>query len=218
MSSRRNIVLNFKEQELFECGATLLALLAFPTADETELADIVASLCSEHLRAMFRQSGNPDELVKAKYAFRDVKAIRRDLKALDRLIRDRMAATLLAIPLLQDAVGHRPNLPATVNRLSLNQLSEFAMAAANQSSPENFETRIWRPSLAVIHLAVGVAVAINDRERAGEERTGYGNLIADPDFVARVLKETIFAENIIKNNSLPIEHQNLVSIELVGLE
>jgi hypothetical protein len=111
-------------------------------------------------------------------------------------MRDRMAAAHVAIALLQNAIGHRPNLPDSVERLSLNQLSEFAMGEANQSSPENFETRIWRPSLPVIHLAAAVAVAINDRERAGEKRTGYGNLIADPEFVTKVLNYIEEFENI----------------------
>ena len=217
MSSRRSIVLN-KKQELFECGATLLALLAFPRADDTKLAEIVASLRSEHLRAKFQQSGNPDERVKAKYAFRAAGTIKRDLRTFDRSIRDRMAAAHVAVAMLQKAVGHTPKLPASVTRLSLNQLSAFAMGTANQSNPENFETRVWRASLPVIHLAIGFGVAISNRERAGEARTGYGDLIADQEFISSVLTETIFAENVIKNNKLSINIQDLISIQIAGPE
>jgi hypothetical protein len=61
-----------------------------------------------------------------------------------------MVAAKVAIAFLQTAVGHRPNLASSVKRRSLNQLSELVMREANQSSPENFETRVWRPSLPVI--------------------------------------------------------------------
>jgi hypothetical protein len=215
MSPPRKLVLDSKNQSLFECGAALLALLAFPSSTDAEWAEIAASLCSAHLRAKFNEAGNPEELVKAKYAFRDEQTIRKDLKKLDRLVRDRMVAAHVAIALLQNAIGHRPNLPRDMKRLSLNQLSEFAMRQAKQSIPENFETRIWRASLPVIHLAAAVAVAVNDRESLGAKRTSYGNLIADVEFVAKVLKYTKENEIIIKTNKLPIKSEKLVSIRLV---
>jgi hypothetical protein len=210
-----SLVLNARSQTLFECGAAILALLAFPSASDPERAQIAASLCASHLRAMFEDAGDPDEFVKVKYAFRDLKTIKEDLKKLDRLVRDRMVAANVAIAFLQNAVGHRPNLPSSVKRLSINQLAQWVMEEANQSVPENFETRVWRPSLPVIHLAAAVAVAINDRERMGEERTSYGNLIADDEFMVNVLTNTKEYEIIIKNSELPIDAEKLVSIQLV---
>jgi hypothetical protein len=215
MSPPRKLVLDSKNQSLFECGAALLALLAFPSSTDGERAEIAVSLCSAHLRAKFKEAGNPEELVKAKYAFRDEGTIRKDLKKLDRLVRDRMVAAHVAIAFLQNAIGHRPNLPRDVKRLSLNQLSEFAMGLANQSIPENFKTRIWRPSRPVLHLAAAVAVAINDRERMGEERTFYGNVITDVEFLFDVLRYTKEHEIIIKTSKLPIRAEKLVSIEMV---
>jgi hypothetical protein len=215
MSPPRKLVLDSKNQGLFECGAALLALLAFPSSTDGERAEIAASLCSAHLRAKFKEAGNPEELVKAKYAFRDEGTIRKDLKKLDRLVRDRMAAAQVAIAFLQNAIGHRPNVPRDVKRLSLNQLSVFAMRQAKQSIPENFETRIWRASLPVIHLAAAVAVTISDRERMGEERSSYGNIITDVEFLFDVLRYTKEHEIIIKTSKLPIKTEKLVSIQLV---
>jgi hypothetical protein len=215
MCPPRKLVLDSKSQNLFECGAALLALLAFPSSTDAERAEIAASLCSAHLRAKFKEAGNPEELVKAKYAFRDEATIRKDLKKLDRLVRDRMVAAHVAIAFLQNAIGHRPNLPREVKRLSLNQLSEFAMRQAKQSIPENFETRIWRATLPVIHLAAAVAVTISDRERMGEERTSYGDMITNVEFLFDVLKYTKEHEIIIKTNKLPIRTEKLVSIQLV---
>jgi hypothetical protein len=215
MCPPRKLVLDSKSQNLFECGAALLALLAFPSSTDAERAEIAASLCSAHLRAKFKEAGNPEELVKAKYAFRDEATIRKDLKKLDRLVRDRMVAAHVAIAFLQNAIGHRPNLPREVKRLSLNQLSEFAMRQAKQSIPENFETRIWRATLPVIHLAAAVAVTISDRERMGGERTSYGDMITNVEFLFDVLKYTKEHEIIIKTNKLPIRTEKLVSIQLV---
>jgi hypothetical protein len=215
MPPPRKLVLDAKNQSFFECGASLLALLAFPSSNDADRAEIAASLCSTHLRAKFKEAGNPEELVKAKYAFRDEGTIRKHLKNLDRLVRDRMVAAHVAIAFLQKAVGHSPNLPSDVKRISLNQLSEFAMGLANQSNPENFKTRVWRPSRPVLHLAAAVAVATSDRERIGQTETRYGNLFADQDFVAEVLTNTIEYELLIKNNKLPIKGDKLVSIQLV---
>lgn len=215
MSPPRKLVLDSKNHSLFECGAALLALLAFPSSTDAVRTEIVTSLCSDHLRANFKEAGNPEELVKAKYAFREEGTIRKDLKKLDRLVRDRMVAAHVAIAFLQNAIGLRPNLPGDVKRISLNQLSVFAMGLANQSIPENFKTRIWRPSRPVLHLAAAVAVAINDRERMGEERTSYGNIISDIDFLFDVLRYTREHEILIKRSKLPFDTAELVSIELV---
>ena len=215
MPSPPPLVLDAREQTLFECGAALLALLAFPSATDTEREEIAASLCASHLKAIFEKSGNPNERVKAKYAFRREQTIKRDLRTIDRRIRDRMVAAKVAIAFLQNAVGHSPNLPSSVERLSLNQLSELVMEEADQSDPDNFETRVWRESLPVIYLAAAVAVAINDRERKGEEMTSYGNLIADDDFMANVLIYVKEFEIIIKNSNLPIDPTKLVSVKLV---
>jgi hypothetical protein len=215
MSSARELVLDARSQTRFECGAALFALLAFPSATDTRRTEIATSLCAAHLRAMFEQSGDPNELVKAKYAFRDARTIKTDLKIVDRLVRDRMVAAEVAIPFLQKAQGCAPKLPSAVNRLSINQLSQFLKKRAKQSNAENFETRVWRPSLPVIHLAAAVATAINDRERIGEKRTSYGNLIADIELIGNVLNYTIKYEKIIKTNKLPINAKKLVSIQLV---
>jgi hypothetical protein len=195
--------------------AALFALLAFPSATDEKREEIAASLCASHLRAMFEESGDPNELVKTKYAFREVQKIKRDLKTIDRRVRDRMVAAKVAIAFLQGAVGHRPNLPSSVKRLSLNQLAEWVMEEADQSDSQNFETRVWRASLPVIHLAAAVAVAINDRERRGEKGASYGNLIADDEFLSVVLTYTEKFENIINNNDLPIDRRKLVSVQLV---
>jgi hypothetical protein len=56
-------------------------------------------------------------------------------------------------------------------------------------------------------------VAINDRERAGEKRTSYGNLIADVEFTFDVLRYAREFEIVIKTNKLKINAKKLVSIQ-----
>ena len=146
---------------VFEAGAIILALLALPKGDETERADLVASLCHLALKARL----GVDEATQAKevpikpaYAFRNEADVVRDLKLIERLLRDRILAARLAVPLLQKAeLGRVPKLPKDVERLSLNELSKIALSdlvekgdVSEEAEPGNIETRVWRPSFPVI--------------------------------------------------------------------
>jgi hypothetical protein len=105
--------------------------------------------------------------MKPKHALRAERDIRRDRKTLNRRLRDRMFAAHIAIAFLQHAAGQEPKLPRGVARLSLNELAADAAEKLGQADAGNVESRVWRPSLPVIHLAAAVAVAINDGERNG---------------------------------------------------
>ena len=51
----------------------------------------------------------------------------------------------------------RPETP----RLSLNQLSELVLGDTSFTDPDNVETRIWRPSLPVIHFCSAIQVLLS---------------------------------------------------------
>jgi hypothetical protein len=68
-----------------------------------------------------------------------------------------MIAARMAYPFLKEAEsGKLPALPAGLKRFSLNQMAELVLSDAGQADAENVETRIWRPSRPVIHLATAV--------------------------------------------------------------
>ena len=96
--------------------------------------------------------------IKPIYAFRLQQDITRDLRTLDRRIRDRMIAGRMGIGFLKEAVTGQ--VPAGLKRLSINELAELGRDEARYSEPENVETRIWRPSLPVIHLATALQVLL----------------------------------------------------------
>jgi hypothetical protein len=86
--------------------------------------------------------------IKPVYALRSQCDIDRDLRTLQRRLRDRMIAARMAIGFLKEAVtGEVPKLPANIKRMSVNQMARLVLDDAGYTDPENVETRIWRPSL-----------------------------------------------------------------------
>ena len=88
------------------------------------------------------------------YALRTSREVNRDLRTLQRRLRDRMAAGRMAIGFLKEAVGEpMTELPGDRSRVSINQLARLVIDDTGQTDAENVEARIWRPSLPVIHIA-----------------------------------------------------------------
>ena len=197
--------IDFSKSEIHECGATLVVLLAYPGDDNEDIAraNLHASLCALALRARFE--GSPDELapqlMKPIHAFRTDEKTSRDLKTLMRRLRDRMIAARMAIGFLQLAAGKQPKLPAGIQRLSINQLSELVLEEAEQAEPENVEARIWRPSLPVIHLAAATAVMIDVAERNGFGRFGVGELLTSRPLIEAIVREAQIYETLMSQSS-----------------
>ena len=63
--------------------------------------------------------------------------------------------------------GVAPKLPS-VKRLSINEMARMVLGDTDDSDPANVETRIWRPSRPVIHLASAVQVWLH----IGEQQIG----------------------------------------------
>jgi hypothetical protein len=167
VTEQRQLDLTFAISEVYECGAALVSLLAFPSKSEARARSALeASLCAEYLRDQYLKKDREDTpiLMKPKHALRAERDIRRDRKTLNRRLRDRMFAAHIAIAFLQHAAGQEPKLPRGVARLSLNELAADAAEKLGQADAGNVESRVWRPRLPVIHLAAAVAVAINDGE------------------------------------------------------
>ena len=75
------------------------------------------------------------------YAFRSENEIAKDLRTLERRLRDRMIAARMAVPFLQQVEpGERPKLPKSIKRLSLNEMAAFVAEEAEQSEPAQWRT------------------------------------------------------------------------------
>jgi hypothetical protein len=97
--------------------------------------------------------------IKPVYAFRLEQDIERDLKTLERRMRDRIIAGRMGIGFLKESVTGQ--VPEGLKRLSINELAELVLDDAGYSEPENVEARIWRPSLPVIHLATALRLLLH---------------------------------------------------------
>ena len=192
------IPIDFAKNEVYECAATLLAVLAAPQDDERR-GELHASLCARALRAAYL--ANPDDvtpiLVKPQYAFRCVKLVDRDLDFVARRMFDRTNAARMAIAFLREVELGRPvPLPAGIRRLSINELAAFIAEDAGQSEVANVKSRIWRPSLPVIHLAVAAAFVGQVIERHGAAG-GIDILLWSRDRVTSIVEYAEYLETLV---------------------
>src|SRR5271154_6210760 len=210
---------DFRQLEAYEVGATLLTWLAFPGERESEEGRrrVHASLCAYELRTKYETA--PEWLVspqpiKPLYAFRPQRDIDRDLRTLERF-RDRMIAARMAIGFLKEAAsGEVPKLPAGINRVSVNQMARLALDDAGYTDPENVETRIWRPSLPVIHLASAAQVWFQISEpQIGS--LGLETLLLNRDAIELVVRTASYHRSeIMRSPRLCIDPRKLVELQL----
>jgi hypothetical protein len=107
----------FSQLEVYEIGAWLLTGLAFPGKQESEerFSRVHASLCAHAPRTKYETDGEwlvSPQLIEPIHALRPQWDIDRDLRTLQRRLRDRMIAARMAIGFLKEVVtGEVPYLP-----------------------------------------------------------------------------------------------------------
>src|SRR3977135_4218928 len=102
---QNEFVLDFSALETYECGAMLLAILAYPVdAGDTHRAALHASLCSEYLRHRYANTADDaiPQLLKPIYAFRKERDVKKDMKTFNRRLRDRLVAARIVMGFLQE--------------------------------------------------------------------------------------------------------------------
>jgi len=211
--------IDFRQLEVYEIGAMLVTWLAFPGEKESEdrRGRVHASLCAYALRA--KHQSDPEWLVspqpiKPLYALRTQWDIDRDLRTLERRFRDRMIAARMAIGFLKEAVtGEVPTLPAGIKRLSVNQMALMVLDDTGYTEPENVETRIWRPSLPVIHLATAIQLILHLAEpRTG--RLGLEVLLLDRGIIELVVRTADYHRSVIIQSRLKVDPERLIRFRL----
>jgi hypothetical protein len=207
-----------RQLEVYEIGAWLLTRLAFPGENESEerFSQVHASLCAYALRSKYETDGEwpvAPQSIKPIYALRPQGSIDRDLRTLERRLRDRMIAARMAIGFLKEAVtGEVPNLPG-LERMSINQMALLVLADARYTEPENVESRIWRPSLRVIHLATAIQLMLQLAEPYASP-LGLESLLLDRGIIELVIRTAEYHRLLIAQSRLKIDPQNLISIRL----
>jgi hypothetical protein len=214
-------LINFNRLEVYEAGALIVTLLAYP--DENEHEDerrslVHVSLCACMLRAISEMDtdwATSPQLVKPIYLLQSESDCNRGLRQLKRRLRDRMVAARMAYPFLKEAEsGKAPELPDSLKRLSNNAMSELVLNDAGHTDPENVETRIWRPSLPVIHLASAVHGYLHlvEPETAA---LGFAPLLHSREVIEYVIRNAEYCESLLgRNRNLQVSADRLVKLRL----
>jgi hypothetical protein len=212
--------IDFNRLEVYEAGALLVTLLAYPGEskdDDEQRSRVHACLCACTLRA--RSETDPDwatspQLVKPIYTLQSERDCVRCLRQLKRRLRDRMVAARMAYPFLREVdTGEAPELPPSVKRLSINAMSELVLEDAGYNEPENVETRIWRPSRPVIHLASAVHGYLH--LHAEIEALGLAPLLTRRDVIEYVIRSAEHCESLVaRSRHLRVNADKLIKLRL----
>jgi len=191
--------LNFERDEVYECGAVLLAVLACPGADDEKSSELYRSLCGKALWLWHLK--NADDwtpiTVKPQYVFRDRKVIDRDVAFVAKRLGERMVAGRMAVPFfLKPELGLLKSWPKQIERLSINQMAEFVLDDAGQADASNVERRIWAPSRPVVHLAAA-AVIVGQQIRKNGYNLGLESLLADRALIEAIVKLAEVLEGLV---------------------
>ncbi len=216
---RQSIGISFQNNEVYECGAMLLAVLAHPVddKDDNRRANIHASLCRHALESQYL---SPDDWrpkpVKLPYVFRDAKIAKRETKFAARRLGERLVAARMAIPFLhRSELGQAPTLPKAIKRWSVNEMASFVRDDAGQSDAGNVKRRYWAPSRPVIHLAASMAVTGQALNKAGVQ-LGLKHLLFWRELVEGIVQRAqAYEELIARDQTFPVKADDLIKVRMV---
>ena len=203
----------------------VLTYLAYPgegASDEERRSQLFGALCTCMVRTIcgvdpgWAISPHP---VKPIYGLLSEPDCNRSLRSFPRRLHDRMIAARMAYPFLKEAEsGEKFDLPAGIKRLSLNQMAELVLSDARHSDPDNVETRIWRPSRPVIHLASAVHGYLHLAGSAAE-RLAFAPLMTDRTVLEYVARNAEHCESLVaKSSRLRINPETLINFRLAHRE
>jgi hypothetical protein len=214
-------VLDFNRIEVYEAGAVLTTLLAYPGhSEEQRRAALHASLC--HLALRLEWDLDPDwalspQRIKPLYALRPPKEVKKDLRTLPRVLRDRLAAGRMALGFLKEVATDRtPALPAGIKRLSVNQMATLVLEDTANIEVANVKARVWRPSLPVIHLASATQLLLHRLEPERKRLPLELLLISRPIIEYIVRTAETHEKMVVESRRLRIDPEMLIKVRLAG--
>jgi hypothetical protein len=201
------------DQEVFEVGAQLMGILAFP--EDPERARAAADAwCAEMIQADVAVFSDTAEIVRAnypKYASMPEWEIRRALRGAKTRLRYRAIAARMSRGFFFENIFRTPaDLPEGMSQHSLNQLSLLVSRESRQSDPENTEKRMWRSSRRIIHLATAFDQIAN--AQAANDNDFH---IADFKLMKRVLELAELHEQIVlKDRRFGVSSDELIRVRV----
>lgn len=197
--------MNKKIVPSIECGPKFLAALAYPKSKRSQDHFAGAILC------LAAESSRPPEAVRLVCLMQDRTQVERELKRGIRFIADRLAAAKMAFPEfhahVSDHIGERR--PAKVpTHSSAEMLASINFDLRHTNRPRdtrgrkvkddgtdfnagNINSRIWGPSLPVLHMAVAL------HREIGTEKTSVGDIVFDPDRCLRLINNSEIQRPIV---------------------
>ena len=109
-------------------------------------------------------------------------------------------------------LGTVPKLPPGVKRLSINEMAKLVQDDAGYSDAGNVETRIWRESLPVVHLAAAMSVVMNNE--IGEDAIHLLELMLDRAALEKIIVEAERYEGMLSQSRLKLDSGKLVKVRL----
>ena len=210
-----NVGIDFERLEVYEAGAFLLTLLAYPEESEETHSEVHASLCAHALRvkcATDPEWAIPSHPIKPIYALRRQDQNDRALRTLERRVRDRMIAGRMAIGFLKEAVTGE--VPPPLKRLSINELAQLVLDDVGYTEPKNVETRIWRRSLPVIHLASALQLMAHVADPIIGS-IGLDSLLLDRNVIELLIRAAEYHEALItQSRHLRVAPESMIRLRL----
>lgn len=204
----------------YDAAALVLAHLAWPGQKEGRQRDnAYLSLCALLIRDRAARdqawASAPQQLV-PNLACRADEYVTRDLRTIDRRMRDRAVAGHMAAGFLMEVLnGAKPALPAGAKRLSV---SEMALAVADQlalSDGFNVATRAWRPSLPVIHLCVAWTTIAQEYFREQGKELTWLEVMRRTDLLALLLYRAEQNEPLLERSRLSTNLETLTRFRFI---
>ena len=98
--------------------------------------------------------------------------------------------------------------------MQINQLAELVLDDTRFTDPHNVETRIWRPSLPVVHLASAIQVYLTLRE-ADTPQIGLETLLLNRAMIESVIQGAAYHETLMaQSRHLRFDPEKMIRIRL----
>lgn len=203
--------------DTFAFGGAVLSAMVRPDVDEQRRVPTSNAIASYlgWTRYNFGDETQKRDVPKT-HLHLDERFAERTVRLHRKALRDRVTAGRMAVPLLMEALwGNAAPRALAAPDNTLNQLAHYVLEDSGMSDAHNLEARVWRKSLSVIHLGAAYAVTVQTWQRLGRIETPYlGILFGNGFFLADMLREALFFEDLLQRSRLALKPASLIRFRL----
>lgn len=204
----------------YEVAAHVLAIIAFPEADDDRLSEVANRLCSWFVYEVARRALplgiDPEPIIRPRYAMIPEELVSTEIADLCRQLERRLVAGHIAVGVLQGAAPERPiSEPELLGKRTVSNLIGWYAQEAGIDA-DNLRKRTLQPSRPVIHLAAAWAVMIQDQQRARGKAWDVFQIMLSLDPVVKIIIDAQSFEPLVdKIPSLKSASAALIRLQLV---